>query len=124
MCAGATSEIYIGASTLAAPIARPPTSRETMKTPAEPARPVAMALRRKRPAFRSIVGRRPYRSAIVPATKAPTAQPRSTDATAKPVVAARVPKACASASTVPLMTPLSKPKRKPPMAAMALRATA
>ena len=50
------------------------------------------------------------------------AQPSSTDATAKPVVAARVPKVCASASTVPLMTPLSKPKRKPPRAATELSA--
>ena len=48
---------------------------------------------------------------------APMAQPSSTEATAKPVVAARVPKVCASASTVPLITPLSKPKRKPPIAA-------
>ena len=58
-CGGATSAMYIGASTLAAPMARPPTSRETMNTPAEPARPVAMALRRNRTAFSNIVGRRP-----------------------------------------------------------------
>ena len=32
-------------------------------------------------------------SAILPAMNAPTAQPSSTDATAKPVVAARVPNA-------------------------------
>ena len=59
MCAGATSEMYIGASTLAAPMASPPTSREAMNTPAEPARPVPTALMRKRTAVRSIVGRRP-----------------------------------------------------------------
>ena len=122
MCDGATSAIYIGASTLAAPIARPPRSREAMNTPAEPARPVAAALMRNRTAFSNIVGRRPYRSATGPATKAPTAHPSRTDATAKPVVAARVPKARASASTVPLTTPLSNPKRKPPSAATELSA--
>ena len=57
---------------------------------------------------------------MVPATKAPTAQPSSTEATAKPVPAARVPKAFAKASTAPLITPLSKPKRKPPIAATEL----
>src|SRR4029453_15743667 len=122
MCGGATSAIYIGASTLAAPMARPPRSREAMNTPAELARPGAAALMRNRAAFSNIGGRRPYRSATVPATKAPTAHPSRTDATAKPVVAARVPKAWASASTVPLTTPLSNPKRKPPSAATELSA--
>src|SRR5262249_46428159 len=122
MCDGATSAMYIGASTLAAPMPRPPTSRAAMKTLAEPASPVAAALTRNRTAFRNIVGRRPYRSATVPAKKAPTAHPIRTDATAKPVVAARVPKARASASTVPLMTPLSNAKRKPPSAATELSA--
>ena len=88
-----------------------------MKTPAEPAAPVMNALTRKRTAFSSKVGRRPMKSARVPARKAPTAQPISTEATAKPVPAAPVPKASASAPTAPLMTPLSKPKRKPPTAA-------
>ena len=59
MCDGATSEMYIGASTLAAPMARPPTSRDAMNTAAESARPLATALMRKSTAFRSIVGRRP-----------------------------------------------------------------
>jgi len=36
------------------------------------------------------------------------------------VPAARVPKAFAKASTAPLITPLSKPKRKPPIAATEL----
>src|SRR5207249_6114434 len=59
----------------------------------------------------------PRESASLPAPNAPTAQPSNTDATAKPVPAASVRKAFASASTVPLITPLSKPKRKPPIAA-------
>src|SRR4029077_19325212 len=53
----------------------------------------------------------------LPAQKAPTAQPSKTEATANPVPAAWVPNAFARASTAPLITPLSKPKRKPPIAA-------
>jgi hypothetical protein len=117
MCAGATSAMYIGANTLAAPIAMPPAILAAMKTPAELAAPVATALAKKRIAFKSIVGRRPIESASVPAPKAPAAQPSKTEATAKPVPAAWVPNAFARASTAPLMTPLSKPKRKPPIAA-------
>src|SRR6266853_383808 len=41
--AGATSEIYMGASTLAAPIASPPAIRAAMKRPGEPAAPVTTA---------------------------------------------------------------------------------
>ena len=59
ICAGATSAMYIGASTLAAPMARPPTIREVMKKPADPAAPVANALARNKTAFSSMVGRRP-----------------------------------------------------------------
>ena len=107
----------MGASTLAAPIPIPPTILEAIKTPAEPAPPDANALNRKRTAFINMAGRRPIRLASVPAPKAPTAQPSRTDATAKPVAAARVPNVTDSACTVPLTTPLSKPKRKPPIAA-------
>ena len=117
MCAGATSDIYIGAKTLAAPMARPPAIRDAMKNRAELAAPVATALARKRTALKNIVGRRPIASASLPAPKAPAAQPSNTEATAKPVPAALVPKAFARASTAPLITPLSKPKRKPPIAA-------
>src|SRR6185503_4135971 len=115
--AGATSAIYMGASTLAAPIPIPPAILEAIKAPAEPAPPDANALKRKRTALINIAGRRPIRLASVPAPKAPAAQPNRTDATAKPVPADWVPKAIDSACTVPLTTPLSKPKRKPPMAA-------
>ena len=67
MWAGATSAMYIGANTLAAPIAIPPAILAAMKTPAELAAPVATALSRKRIAFKSMVGRRPRESASVPA---------------------------------------------------------
>ena len=56
---GATSAMYIGASTLAPPMARPPTRRDAIKKLAEPASPVAIALARNSTAFSSIVGRRP-----------------------------------------------------------------
>ena len=117
ICAGATSAMYIGANTLAPPMATPAVIRTAMKNAAELAAPVATAVTRNRIAFKSIVGRRPRESASLPAPKAPTAQPSNTEATAKPVPAASVRKAFASASTVPLITPLSKPKRKPPIAA-------
>ena len=51
--------MYIGASTLAPPMAKPPANREAMKNSAEPARPVATALPRNSTAVASIVGRRP-----------------------------------------------------------------
>jgi hypothetical protein len=109
--------MYIGANTLAPPMATPAVIRAAMKNAAELAAPVATAVTRNRIAFKSIVGRRPRESANLPAPNAPTAQPSKIDATAKPVPAASVPKAFARASTVPLITPLSKPKRKPPIAA-------
>src|SRR5215467_12489973 len=98
-------------------MAIPPPTRATMKKAAELAAPVATALTRKRTALNSIAGRRPIKSATLPAPNAPTAHPSNTEATAKPVAADWVPKAFARASTAPLITPLSKPKRKPPIAA-------
>ena len=56
---------------------------------------------------------RPKWSEHWPATKAPTAEPSRTTATAKPVAPADVPNAAASARTVPLITEASKPKRNP-----------
>src|SRR5690606_25608178 len=64
--------------------------------------------------------RRPYLSASVPAKNAPTAQPSSMEDTLKPVPMESELKATRKPSTVPLITPLSKPKRKPPMVAMQL----
>src|SRR5690349_19503241 len=64
--------------------------------------------------------RRPYRSARRPAKNAPAAQPSSMDATLKPVPIELEWKACSRPSTVPLMTPLSKPNRKPPIVATRL----
>ena len=83
--------MYIGASTLAAPIARPPTIRQVIKACAEAAAPVANALTRKSAALNSMVGRRPIMLAKAPAPNAPPAHPSRTEATANPVAAVWVP---------------------------------
>lgn len=62
--------------------------------------------------------RRPKKSAIRPAMNAPAAQPSNIDETLKPLPTAVVPNDSWSALTVPLITPLSKPKRNQPRAAM------
>ena len=58
------------------------------------------------------------RSASRPANSAPAAQPSRIDATAKPVAAELEWKVAWMPGTAPLMTALSKPKRKPPSAAL------
>ena len=73
----------------------------------------------KATAAASSTGRRPRVSAQVPAKNAPTAQPKSIEATFMPVPMSSEPKASRRASIVPLITPLSKPNRKPPRAATA-----
>jgi hypothetical protein len=78
------------------------------------------ALTVKRRAVTIMTFLRPNRSARLPAKKAPPAHPRSMEATLKPDAASEEWKATLRAPTVPLMTPLSNPKRNPPMAAMAL----
>src|SRR5437763_87440 len=67
ICAGATSAMYIGANTLAPPMAIPAVIRAAMKNAADLAAPVATAVARNRIAFTSIVGRRPKESASLPA---------------------------------------------------------
>ena len=64
--------------------------------------------------------RRPQWSARRPAKNAPAAQPSSIDATLKPVPMLSELKAACSPVTVPLMTPLSKPNRNPPIVATQL----
>src|SRR6185312_17163170 len=58
-----------------------------------------------------------------PAKNAPTAQPSSIEATSKPISAALEWKASFRPSTVPLITPLSKPNRNPPRVATQLICT-
>ena len=67
----------------------------------------------------TITRTRPKRSAIPPANHAPTAEPISAHATAIPVVDDDSAKWPRIASTAPLMTAVSKPNRKPPIAATA-----
>ena len=55
ICAGATSAMYIGANTLAPPMATPAVIRAATKNAAEFAAPVATAVTRNRIAFKSIV---------------------------------------------------------------------
>ena len=62
----------------------------------------------------------PKISANFPAKKAPMAQPNSIDATLKPVPASSALNADCSPSMVPLITPLSKPNKKPPIVAIKL----
>src|SRR5690606_19043520 len=66
------------------------------------------------------IARRPYLSARVPAKKAPTAQPSSIEETLKPVPMESELNAVCRPSTVPLITPLSKPNKKPPIVAIQL----
>src|SRR5690554_4779139 len=66
------------------------------------------------------MARRPYLSARVPAKKAPTAQPSSIEETLKPVPMESELNAVCRPSTVPLITPLSKPNKKPPIVAIQL----
>ena len=89
-----------------------------MTNSSEPsAMPEPQALTMKKTAATSSRVRRPYLSARRPAKKAPTAHPSSMDATLKPVPTLSELNEDCRPSTVPLMTPLSNPKRKPPMAA-------
>src|SRR5690554_3985779 len=66
------------------------------------------------------MARRPYLSARVPAKKAPTAQPSNMEETLKPVPIESELNAACRPSTVPLITPLSKPNKKPPIVAIQL----
>jgi hypothetical protein len=66
------------------------------------------------------IARRPILSAKVPAKNAPTPHPKSIEATLNPVATLSELKASLRPSTVPLMTPLSKPNKKPPIVATRL----
>ena len=65
----------------------------------------------------NMVARRPNRSATLPAKYAPAAEPSSAEATAKPVTNSLRANWPCTASTAPLTTEESKPKRNPPTAA-------
>ena len=79
--------------------------------------PDPQAEMRKNTAATISIDLRPKRSERLPAKKAPTAHPKSMEATLNPLPIFSALKADSNPFTVPLMTPLSKPKRKPPRAA-------
>ena len=62
----------------------------------------------------------PYKSASLPAKNAPIAHPSNMLATLKPVPTEFELNAFWSPSTVPLITPLSKPNKNPPIVATIL----
>src|ERR1700743_1067521 len=103
--------------TLAAPIAVPPRKRKALKATISQARPVPIELAKKIAAAIFMTTMRPWRSASGPANQAPIAEPRSAPATEKPSNQEAAPDQTLTASTAPLMTAVSKPKRNPPIAA-------
>jgi len=103
--------------TEAMPMPRPPITRHTSRSGTENARPEPTELTMNMTEPSSMTRRRPQLSASRPAYQAPTAQPRSAIETTKPLRKSPRRKWEPRASTAPLMTEESKPKRKPPTAA-------
>jgi hypothetical protein len=120
--AGATSAMYVGAITEAAPMARPPTNRHSISpvTPPGNADPIADTMNTT--AATCIVRGRPRRFATRPAYHAPTAQPMRAIDTTKPVCVGEVPNCATIPGTAALITEESNPNRKPPRAATAATA--
>ena len=107
MRAGATSAMYAGAMTLAAPTAMPPRNRQVEKAHSVSASPEPNELTAKSRAVTRIARTRPARSAARPAMSAPTADPRSAEATANPSRPASAEKCRSRAPIVPLTTAVS-----------------
>src|SRR5690606_4937432 len=91
-----------------------------MNSPEVPATPEPHAEMMNRTAATIRIALRPNLSARVPAKNAPTAQPNNMEATLNPVPTESDWNANHRPSTVPLITPLSKPNKKPPMVATKL----
>ncbi len=83
-CAGAASEMYIGDTTAARPIAKPPTMRQNMKSAVLNGNACPTPATRKRIAEVIITLRRPNLSVSRPPMNAPTADPSRATATTKP----------------------------------------
>src|ERR1700744_5084499 len=103
--------------TLAGPMAVPPKKRKTLSAEIFQASPVPIELAKKIAAAIFMTAMRPWRSASGPANQAPSAEPSSAPATAKPSNQEVAPDQSLMASTAPLMTAVSKPNRNPPIAA-------
>ena len=107
----------------AAPTAKPPKKRYIINSAEDSATPDPHALIIKKTAVANNNDLRPYLSANRPAVNAPTAQPNNILATLKPVPISCELNAVLNPSTVPFITPLSKPNKKPPMVATQLTKT-
>src|ERR1700733_638561 len=105
--------------TEAIPMPTPPTMRQIERSTMLKASPDRIPETTKSAPAISMTLTRPIRSARVPATHAPTAEPSSAEATAKPVWLAPTLKCFWMPVTAPLITELSYPNRKPPIAAAA-----
>ena len=97
----------------------PARMRQMIRSQTANARPDPMELIANSAAAMSMTRTRPYLSAAGPANQAPAAEPSRAQATAKPDSSGLScrPNWSFRASTAPLMTLESKPKRKPPTAA-------
>ena len=107
MLAGATSEMYSGESTDAAPTAMPAEKRAMMKIRWVSVRPWTSAPSRNSTAAMIITMRRPIASASRPARNAPTAQPISSEPTVRPSHQASRWNVAVNPLWVPLTAPLS-----------------
>ncbi len=114
---GATSAMYAGATTEAMPMPRPLITRQRIRSGTLKVRAAPIDDTKNSTAPSSMTFNRPQRSERAPAMMAPTAQPSRATATTKPVSTCPSSKLPSTASTAPLMTEESKPKRKPPTAA-------
>ena len=108
--------MYSGATTELAPTPSPPMNRATLSdhTPCAAAEPTADS--KNSAAIPSNDARRPYRSAGMPPTKAPMTVPYSAEPTICPFARSLRFHCACKRSFTPLMTAVSKPKRKPPRA--------
>lgn len=103
--------------TEAAPTASPPKILKTMNWVNDMTIPDPQAETIRRTAEIISMERRPYESANLPAKNAPIAHPNSMEATLNQVQISSALKATCNPFIVPLMTPLSNPRRKPPSVA-------
>ncbi len=112
--------MYAGEITLAAPTAKPPNTRAMMNRVEDAAAPAPIADSRNNTAETINTLRRPRRSDSRPALKAPMAQPNSIEAISNPCIHSPDRNVWCRPSWVPLITPLSKPNRNPPIVATTL----
>ncbi len=99
--------MYAGAITLAAPIARPPQTRQIVRSTGPIARALPREVMKKTIAAIIMTRGRPSLFANVPANQAPTAQPSSAEETTTPVSIESMFHWVSNAVVVPLITAVS-----------------